>query len=124
MRSDPAHQAAVLGAGSWGTALAIHLGSDGHDVTLWGRDAALIDEMVARRANPTYLPDVRFPAPLRPAASLDEALAGAQHVIVAVPSHGLRGRRARRGAVHPAGRRARERHQGHRERTRCSGCPK
>ena len=90
MRSDARHQAAVLGAGSWGTALAIHLGSVGHDVTLWGRDRALIDEMTARRANPTYLPHIVFPSPLRPVSTLDDALAGAQYVIVAVPSHGLR----------------------------------
>lgn len=90
MRSDSGHQAAVLGAGSWGTALAIHLGSVGHDVTLWGRDRGLVEEMAARRANPTYLPDITFPLPLRPVGSLADALAGARHVIVAVPSHGLR----------------------------------
>lgn len=84
------HRAAVLGAGSWGTALAIHLGSVGHDVALWGRDATLMTAMAERRANPTYLPDVTFPAPLRPTASLSSALHGARHVIVAVPSHGLR----------------------------------
>jgi glycerol-3-phosphate dehydrogenase (NAD(P)+) len=90
MRADSGHQAAVLGAGSWGTALAIHLASVGHGVTLWGRDAGLIAEMQGRRANPTYLPDITFPPLLRPVASLDEALAGARHVIVAIPSHGLR----------------------------------
>ena len=90
MTSDTRHRAAVLGAGSWGTALAIHLGSVGHDVTLWGRDRALLDEMSDRRANPTYLPDIMFPARLRPVAHLADALAGARHVIVAVPSHGLR----------------------------------
>ena len=37
-------RAAVLGAGSWGTALAVHLGNAGHDVALWGRDAALVEE--------------------------------------------------------------------------------
>jgi glycerol-3-phosphate dehydrogenase (NAD(P)+) len=89
MPSD-AHQAAVLGAGSWGTALAIHLGRIGHDVTLWGRDRALLDDMTTRRMNATYLPAVPFPAPLRPIASVADALAGARHVIVAVPSHGLR----------------------------------
>jgi glycerol-3-phosphate dehydrogenase (NAD(P)+) len=90
MHSDASHQAAVLGAGSWGTALAIHLGNVGHHVTLWGRDRALIEEMAARRANPTYLPDLTFPLPLAPTPSLADALAGARHVIVAVPSHGLR----------------------------------
>jgi glycerol-3-phosphate dehydrogenase (NAD(P)+) len=90
MRSDVIGRAAVLGAGSWGTALAIHLGSIGREVTLWGRDRALLDDMVRRRANPTYLPDLSFPDAVRPAAELADALAGAHHVIVAVPSHGLR----------------------------------
>jgi glycerol-3-phosphate dehydrogenase (NAD(P)+) len=90
MQTDAVHRAAVLGAGSWGTALAVHLGSVGHDVRLWGRDRHLLDEMARRRANPTYLPDVTLPPPVRPAASMAEALAGARHVIVAVPSHGLR----------------------------------
>ncbi len=90
MTSGTIQSAAVLGSGSWGTALAIHLGSAGHDVALWGRDQALIDEMSARRANPTYLPDITFPQSVRPAGSLADALAGARHIIVAVPSHGLR----------------------------------
>lgn len=89
-RTEDAHRAAVLGAGSWGTALAIQLGSVGHQVALWGRDAGLMAAMAERRANPTYLPDVTFPGPVRPTASLDGALAGARYVIVAVPSHGLR----------------------------------
>lgn len=88
--SQDAHRAVVLGAGSWGTALAIQLGSVGHQVSLWGRDAALMAAMADRRANPTYLPDVTFPAPVRPTASLENALKGARYVIVAVPSHGLR----------------------------------
>ncbi|MEZ5318456.1 MAG: NAD(P)H-dependent glycerol-3-phosphate dehydrogenase [Vicinamibacterales bacterium] len=90
MNSDAAHRAAVLGAGSWGTALAVHLGTIGHDVRLWGRDAALMAAMAERRANPTYLPDATFPEPLTPSADLAQALAGARYVVVAVPSHGLR----------------------------------
>ena len=88
--SKDRYRAAVLGAGSWGTALAIHLGTLGHDVALWGRDAALLDAMAERRANPTYLPDVTFPALLRPTSHMTTALTGARHVVVAVPSHGLR----------------------------------
>lgn len=80
----------MLGAGSWGTALAIHLGSVGHDVALWGRDKALIASMAERRANPTYLPDVTFPAPLRPTSCPRTAVSGARYVVLAVPSHGLR----------------------------------
>jgi glycerol-3-phosphate dehydrogenase (NAD(P)+) len=89
MRSD-GYRAAVLGAGGWGTALAAHLGGAGHTVSLWGRDEALIHEIASRRANPTYLPDVAIPPTVRPTAIIAEALAQATHVIVAVPSHGLR----------------------------------
>jgi len=80
----------VLGAGGWGTALAVHLSRCGHDVSLWGRDPALVSEIARRRANPTYLPDVTIPAAVRPVADLGGALADALHVVVAVPSHGLR----------------------------------
>jgi len=93
MREDAAraaHRAAVLGAGSWGTALAMHLSGVGHDVTLWGRDRALIAEMAERRANPTYLPDLLFPKSLAVSADLSVALADVRHVVVAVPSHGMR----------------------------------
>ncbi|MCC7032685.1 MAG: NAD(P)-dependent glycerol-3-phosphate dehydrogenase [Acidobacteria bacterium] len=80
----------VIGSGSWGTALAVHLGHIGHDVTLWARDAVLAAEMAARCANPVYLPDITFPPSLRSTARLEDALAGAGVVVVAVPSHGVR----------------------------------
>ncbi len=83
-------QVAVIGSGSWGTALAVHLALVGHDVMLWARDPALAAEMTTRRANPVYLADITFPAPLRCASSLDQALARAGVVVVAVPSHGVR----------------------------------
>ena len=81
----------VLGAGSWGTALAVHLGRLGHDVTLWARDRALVDDMSARRANAVYLPDVPFPAGVSVTHGLADALRGADLVVSAVPSHGCRG---------------------------------
>lgn len=90
MSSGPADRAAVIGAGSWGTALAIHLGGSGREVTLWGRDAALMSEMATRRANPTYLSEFTFPDGVEPVGALDAALAGVRYVIFAVPSHGLR----------------------------------
>ena len=65
---------AVLGAGSWGTALAIHLARIGHHVRLWARDSALVAEMQARRANPVYLPDATFPDTLAAIDRLPEAL--------------------------------------------------
>jgi len=90
MSRSSGREACVIGAGSWGTALAIHLGDVGHDVRLWGRDPALLAEIAERRANPTYLPDVTFPPTVRPVGAIDQALAGARFVLIAVPSHGLR----------------------------------
>jgi glycerol-3-phosphate dehydrogenase (NAD(P)+) len=83
-------QVAVVGSGSWGTALAVHLARVGHGVTLWGRDQSLVAEMRARRANPIYLPDIVFPPGLEPAGDLAAVLAGRSVVVMAVPSHGVR----------------------------------
>jgi glycerol-3-phosphate dehydrogenase (NAD(P)+) len=81
---------AVLGAGSWGTALSIHLGRLGHDVRLWARDPALAAELQRRRANAIYLPDLTLPDAVRVTDALDAALAGAELVVSAIPSHGVR----------------------------------
>jgi glycerol-3-phosphate dehydrogenase (NAD(P)+) len=81
---------AVIGAGSWGTALAVHLARIGHRVHLWARDTTLVEEMERRGANPVYLPDVPFPATLTATGDLPLALGDAQFVVVAVPSHGVR----------------------------------
>jgi glycerol-3-phosphate dehydrogenase (NAD(P)+) len=80
----------VLGAGSWGTALAVHLGRVGHDVRLWARDRALVDDMRTRRANATYLPDIDFPDSVAVTHALGEALRGSELAVLAIPSHGLR----------------------------------
>jgi glycerol-3-phosphate dehydrogenase (NAD(P)+) len=81
---------AILGAGGWGTALAIHLARVGHDVRLWARDGTLVEEMRARRVNPRYLPDLELPAGVTPESRYEAALDGAKVVVFAVPSHGLR----------------------------------
>jgi len=81
---------AILGAGSWGTALAVHLGRQGHAVRLWARNAALAEEMAARRANAVYLPDVSLPPGVVPVSSLERAVQGVSLVLSAVPSHGTR----------------------------------
>src|SRR6188768_4066151 len=80
----------VLGSGSWGTALAVHLAHTGHDVRLWARDAALAAEMSASRENRVYLPGITLPAALSPTTDLRSALDGAHFVVMAVPSHGIR----------------------------------
>lgn len=78
---------AILGAGSWGTAVAIHLAKIGHRVVLWGHDPKHVEQMAHLRANPRFLPDVVFPDLLIPNANLHDAIAQADYVIVAVPSH-------------------------------------
>ncbi len=87
MRPEPI---AVIGAGSWGTALAIQLARAGHPVRLWGRDAAQIEAMRAAGRNTRYLPDAPFPASLSVTADLGAALAAARDALVAVPSPALR----------------------------------
>ena len=81
---------AVVGCGSWGTALAVHLARCGRDVRLWGRDADLVARMGARRSNDVYLPGVELPPAVHPEAALDGAVDGAGYVVAAVPSHGAR----------------------------------
>ena len=81
---------AVLGAGSWGTALAAHLGRVGHDVVLWARDPALALEIERTRHNSRYLPDLTAPATVRCTSDLQAAVSSAAFVVFALPSHGLR----------------------------------
>lgn len=82
---------AVLGAGSWGTALAIQLARAGAGVTLWGRDRQLQGEMAVARNNPRYLPDVTFPAELTLETDLAQAVHGHRDLLVCVPSQAFRG---------------------------------
>jgi len=77
---------AVLGAGSWGTALAMQLARTGHAVRLWARDAAQVREMRARRCNQRYLPGIELDASIEPCSSLETACAGAGWILLAVPS--------------------------------------
>jgi glycerol-3-phosphate dehydrogenase (NAD(P)+) len=80
---------AVLGAGSWGTALAVHLGRTGTAVRLWARDPAVADDIDRQRENKRYLPGIELPEPVRVTAVAADALAGAAIAIVAIPSHGV-----------------------------------
>jgi glycerol-3-phosphate dehydrogenase (NAD(P)+) len=80
---------AVLGAGSFGTCLAL-LAARTHDVTLWSRDAAIADAMQRERRNPRYLSEFALPDALRVTHDLGVALADASLVVCAIPSHGVR----------------------------------
>jgi glycerol-3-phosphate dehydrogenase (NAD(P)+) len=83
-------QVTVLGAGSWGTALAIHMARRGHATLLWARSPDHVAAMSAERRNARYLPDAPFPDPLTPTADATLALAAPDLVICAIPSHAMR----------------------------------
>jgi glycerol-3-phosphate dehydrogenase (NAD(P)+) len=76
----------IVGAGSWGTALAIHLARGGVAVRLWARTAQVADAIATRRRNPWYLTDLEIPRGVEATADPAAALAGADLVIIAVPS--------------------------------------
>ncbi len=77
---------AVVGAGSWGTALAIHLGRQGARVRLAAREPEVVDGLRRERRNPWYLSDVEVPASVEPTGDARAALEGAPVVVLAVPS--------------------------------------
>lgn len=80
----------LFGAGSWGTALAVHLASAGRDVTLWARREEAVRGMRQTRRNPTYLSDVSIPSSVRITSDLHEAAEASSLWAVAVPSQNLR----------------------------------
>ncbi len=77
---------AVLGAGSWGTALAKLLASKGIDTTLWARNEMLVNQMESTRENPRYLPGFKLPSNLKFTSSLKEAVEGSQFLLFSVPA--------------------------------------
>lgn len=80
----------VLGAGSWGTALAIHMARRGHATHLWARSRDHVAAMIAERRNARYLPDAPFPDALVPTSDAEAALAQPDLVVCAIPSHAMR----------------------------------
>jgi glycerol-3-phosphate dehydrogenase (NAD(P)+) len=81
---------ASIGAGSWGTAVAGLMAHNGVDVLLWARRAAVADEINTWHTNETYLPGIRLPESLRSTDDIEEAVSGADVVVMGVPSHGWR----------------------------------
>ncbi|RHW76864.1 NAD(P)H-dependent glycerol-3-phosphate dehydrogenase [Colwellia sp. RSH04] len=77
----------VLGAGSYGTALAICLARNGHQTLLWGRDATQVEQMTATRENAKYLPGYTFPESLHLVQDLTEAVQASDKILLVVPSH-------------------------------------
>ena len=106
-RAPSSGPVAIVGAGSWGTALAIHLGRRGAVARLWARDADLAREIVRRGENPRYLPGVAIPA--RVTATGDAAIALATTVVAAIiiVRHRANIQRLRAGTESRLGQRAR-----------------
>jgi glycerol-3-phosphate dehydrogenase (NAD(P)+) len=94
---------AVLGAGSWGTALAVLLARHGAAIRLWGHLAAEVERLRADRENRQFLPGVALPAGVEPTTDLAAAVAGADEVLIVVPSHAFRAVTTALAAVLPPG---------------------
>ena len=81
---------AIIGAGSWGTALAVMAARAGHEVQLWSRNAEVVSSINEQRINSRYLTSVQIPAAVVATSEIDAALSHAEHVLFAAPSHAAR----------------------------------
>lgn len=90
MTNHHSRPVAVLGAGSFGTALALHLARKGQAVRLWAHEEDSILAMQKERVNTRYMPGFPFPESLQPEVSLEEAVSGVQDILVVVPSIAFR----------------------------------
>ena len=81
---------AIMGSGSWGTAFALVVSDAGNQVTLWARRPELADKINFAHRNPDYFPDLPLPASLKAASDPQQAMSGADFVVLAVPAQSLR----------------------------------
>ncbi|NQX27902.1 NAD(P)-dependent glycerol-3-phosphate dehydrogenase [Microbacteriaceae bacterium VKM Ac-2854] len=81
---------AVIGAGSWGTTFAKILADGGSDVVMWARRAELAREITEAKRNSDYLPGINLPRNIRASSRIEEALEGADHIYLSIPSQSLR----------------------------------
>jgi glycerol-3-phosphate dehydrogenase (NAD(P)+) len=93
----------VIGAGAWGTALAAHAARLGHETLLWAREPEVVEEIERDHRNTTFLHGVDLPPELRATGDLEAAVAGADLVLLVVPSQHLRAVAARLAGKLPAG---------------------
>lgn len=91
MAAGTSRRIAVLGAGSWGTALAIQIARADFDVVLWDINEDHVRQMQADRCNNYYLPGIEFPTALKMNADLQQTVEQAQTLLLAIPSHAVRG---------------------------------
>jgi len=83
-------QIAVIGAGSWGTALSLVAARNQHHVTLWAREREVADGINGARRNPFYLSDIELPENIRATSSVEDAIEGTDFALLVVPSHAMR----------------------------------
>src|ERR1044071_3000503 len=81
---------AVIGAGSWGTVLAVHAARAGHEVHLWSRNSEVVDSINRDRMNAKYLPGVQIPDGMNATNNLAAAVNDGEMLIFAAPSHATR----------------------------------
>src|SRR3982750_880574 len=81
---------AIIGAGSWGTSLAIVLSDNGHEVRLWGHKSEQINEINTLHTNGKYLPNITLENSIIGFSSLEEALNGIKIIVLAVPTKAIR----------------------------------
>ncbi|MCD6415661.1 MAG: NAD(P)-dependent glycerol-3-phosphate dehydrogenase [Planctomycetes bacterium] len=89
-KSRTAERIAVIGCGGWGTALALLLHENGHQVTLWGVEPDYVDQMRESRRNPRYLPDIEIPGGLQLTSSMSDCVPTSAIVVAATPTIYLR----------------------------------
>jgi glycerol-3-phosphate dehydrogenase (NAD(P)+) len=99
--APPAARLAVLGAGSWGTALAIQLARNGSHVALWGHEPAEIECLLRDGENRHFLPGIALPPGLEPSADLEHCIRNADEVLLVVPSHAFAAVVARVAEIRP-----------------------
>jgi glycerol-3-phosphate dehydrogenase (NAD(P)+) len=81
---------AVIGAGSWGTALAMVLADNGHETRVWGHNSSRVDEINQHHTNEKYLPGIKIPELVTAYSNLEEVLVGIETIILAVPTKAIR----------------------------------
>lgn len=93
----------ILGAGSWGIALSLHLKRAGHDIILWEYDASKAGQLAQTREDKKLLPGILLPREINVTSDMPQALSGREGVVMAVPSHGVRSTLALASPAWPQG---------------------
>jgi glycerol-3-phosphate dehydrogenase (NAD(P)+) len=89
-KTIPYRHIGVIGAGAWGTSLALTAARAGHLVRLWAREKEVVDGIAASRENKLFLPGVELPASIKPTGDLSSAVSGAEALLIAAPTQFLR----------------------------------